>query len=356
MLTSPTHPTDLFSVVVINFNYARYLSQAINSALSQTYQAVEVIVVDDCSTDESREVISGYGDRVVACFRDLNGGMSASANTGFLASRGDRIVFLDADDLLYPHALATISEAWRPGIVQSQARLDLIDEAGEVHDIYPPLETKFLSGDMRTALATQGRYSTTVTSGLAFARSALERVMPIPEAAFDRSADGYLAAVVPLFGEIVAINERLGAYRRHSTNHSGFAANIATRARWRVEHDRQRYVAIRHHAPAAGVKMVAEPGLADPLHLEERIASLCFDPTHHPFREDRRAVLGMRGMRAALVAPLSAKRRLVLAAVFFAGAFAPRPLARTLLAWKMERASRPQLVDRFAAWLRRKLG
>jgi GT2 family glycosyltransferase len=342
--------------VVLNFNYARYLGQAIESALVQTYPAVEVVVVDDCSTDDSREVIAAFGDRVVACLRPANGGMSASANTGFAASRGSRVLFLDADDYLYPHALETMAARWRPGVVQAQARLDLVDAEGRVEDIFPPLETAFPGGDVRPLLARRGRYPTTVTTGLAFARTALDRVMPIPEAAFDRSADGYLAAVVPLFGEVVAIEQRLGAYRRHAANHSGFAANIATRARWRVDHDAQRYAAMRRHAPAAGVTITAEPGLADPLHLEERLASLCFDPAHHPYPADRRAALGLHGLRAALAAPLGAKRKAVLAAIFATAGFAPRPVARTLLAWKMERSSRPQVVDRLSGWLRRNLG
>lgn len=356
-------PAELFSVVVLNFNYAHYLGQAIDSALAQTHPAVEVIVVDDCSTDASRDVIARYRTRVVACLRDTNGGMSAGANTGFAASRGSRVLFLDADDYLYPHALATMVARWRPGVVQAQTRLDLVDSAGRLEDVFPPLETLFPGGDVRQQLAACGRYPTTVTTGLAFAREALDKVMPIPEIAFDRSADGYLAAVVPLFGEVVAIEERLGAYRRHAANHSGFAAghnpfaaNIATRARWRVDHDEARYAAMRRHAPAAGVTIAAKPGLADPLHLEERLASLCFDPAQHPYPADRRAALGLHGMRAALAAPLGMKRKAVLATIFAAAGFAPRPVARTLLAWKMERGSRPQVVDKLSGWLRRRLG
>lgn len=347
--------TPLFSVIVINFNYARYLGAAIDSALAQQGVAVEVVVVDDCSTDDSRALIESYGDRIVACFHAANAGMSASANTGFAASRGNRVLFLDADDYLLPGALATFAEALRPGVVQVQARLQLIDSDGRVEDVFPPPETPFSTGNVAPALARSGRYQTTVTTGLAFARSALDRVMPIPEAAFNRSADGYLATVVPLYGKVVSIETPLGAYRRHAANHSGFAANIATRARWRVDHDEQRYAALRRHGPRAGVTIAATPGLSDPAHLEERLASLAFDPGAHPYPGDSRARLGLRGVRATLSANQNLKRKVVHTLIFAGAGLAPRPVSQRILAWKMERSTRPQFIDKLSGWLRRRL-
>ena len=349
-------PAPLFSVIVLNYNYARYLPQAIDSALGQTHPAVEVIVVDDASTDDSRAVIAGYGERVIPCLRAANGGMSASANTGWARARGEYVIFVDADDYLHPDALETMLAAWRPGVAQVQARLDLIDAEGVKHDVFPPPESPLAQGDVRPQLARCGRYATTVTTGLAFTRAALEAVMPIPEAAFDRSADGYLTAVVPFHGEVVSIDRPLGAYRRHPSNHSGFAANIATRARWRIDHDEQRHAAMRRQAAATGVAIAPAPGLADPLHLEERIASLCFDPAGHPYPGDHRAALGWRGVRAVLAGRPGLKRGLVHGTIFALAGLAPRPVARTLLAWKMERSTRPQVIDRLSGWLRRRLG
>lgn len=346
----------LFSVIILNFNYARYLPQAIDSALGQTHPAVEVIVVDDASTDDSRTVIAGYGNRIVPCLREVNGGMSASANSGWALARGSHVIFVDADDYLHPDALESMLAVWRAGVAQVQARLDLVDSDGVAQDIFPPPESPLAQGDVRPQLARCGRYATTVTTGLAFTRQALEAVMPIPERAFDRSADGYLTAAVPFYGDIVSIDRPLGAYRRHPANHSGFAANIATRARWRVDHDEQRHAAMRRQAALTGVAMAAAPGLADPLHLEERIASLCFDPARHPYPLDRRAGLGWRGVRAVLAGRAGLKRAVVHSAIFAVAGLAPRPLARTILAWKMERSTRPQVIDRLSGWLRRRLG
>ena len=69
------------SIIISNYNYGRFLSAAIDSALAQTYQTVEVIVVDDGSTDNSREVIESYGDRITALFQK-NGKQAAALNYG----------------------------------------------------------------------------------------------------------------------------------------------------------------------------------------------------------------------------------------------------------------------------------
>ncbi len=340
------------AIVIVNYNYAAYLPQAIGSALAQTV-ACEVIVVDDCSTDESRAVIDGYGDRVRPVYRSSNGGMSAAVNSGYCFTSAPVVLFLDADDFLYPHAARAVLDVWFKGVAQVQARLHLVDETGKVEDVFPPLEAGIAADDAVTGLRERGRYATTVTSGLAFARTALEQVMPIPEQAFDRSADGYLATVAPLYGRVVAIEEPIGAYRRHGSNHSGFAADMAKRARWRVDHDEHRYAALREHAGRQGLSIAADAGLHDATHLEQRLASICFEPAQHPYRGDSRGALAIKGARAAFAGSMSLKRRATHAAMFLAAGFTPLPVARRALAWKLERSSRPKVIDWAAGRLRR---
>lgn len=348
--------SSLFSIVVINFNYERYLRAAIDSALAQTYPAVEVIVVDDCSTDGSRAVIESYGARVVACMQTRNAGMSASANAGFRRSSGSRVLFLDADDVLHPDALEVFASRWDEGVAQGQSRLELIDGDRPSGSVYPPYETPFGGPDVRADLLRRGRYQTSVTSGLAFARDALDKVMPIPEQAFDRSADGYLATVVPLYGTVISIDRPLGGYRRHTANHSGFQADIARRARWRIAHDEHRYDALRVHAARNGLDVARSPGLKDPQHLEERLASLCFDPEAHPYVQDARLELGLQGIKASFALDQKLKRKLVGALIFAGVGLAPHSVARRILSWKMERSSRPAFIDALSGWLRRRLG
>lgn len=94
--------TPLITVVVPVFNGERYLAAAIESALAQTYEPVEVIVVDDGSTDRSAAIAAQYGVRVL---RQPNRGVSAACNAGLEAARGEMIAFLDADDLWPPDRL-----------------------------------------------------------------------------------------------------------------------------------------------------------------------------------------------------------------------------------------------------------
>jgi glycosyltransferase involved in cell wall biosynthesis len=92
------------SVIIPAYNHARYLGEAIESALAQSHSPLEVIVVDDGSTDETAEVLTRFGDRI-RTLRQRNRGPSAARNAGIAAARGDYLAFLDADDLWLPRKL-----------------------------------------------------------------------------------------------------------------------------------------------------------------------------------------------------------------------------------------------------------
>src|ERR671933_952190 len=101
----------LVSIAINNYNYARFLPQAIDSALNQTYPNVEVVVVDDGSTDNSREIIASYGSKIIPGLKE-NGGQASAFNAGFAASRGDVICFLDSDDAFLPEKVAEVIDAF----------------------------------------------------------------------------------------------------------------------------------------------------------------------------------------------------------------------------------------------------
>jgi hypothetical protein len=344
------------SIVIANYNYARFLARSIDSALAQDHPAVEVVVVDDASTDESAEVIRSYGSRIVACLKQTNGGHAAAFNAGFAASRGDIVFFLDADDYLYPNAVSTVVAAWCRDTTQAQFRLHLVDETRRVIDTYPPPELSFDGGDVRPQLLRCGRYRTTVTSGLAFDRATLEAILPIPEARFRQGADGYLATVAPIYGTVISIDACLGAYCQHGDNHSDFADQLAERARWRIEHDFHRLDALSQRAAEVGLTLPEDACLHDPTHVEERLASLCAERARHPVAGDTRIRLGAAGAVASLGMKASLRRRAFLAAWFLAVGVLPRRSARDVLSWKLVASSRPTVLAQLAKAIRRIVG
>lgn len=345
------------SIIIPNYNYARFLKRSVDSALGQDHDDVEVIVVDDKSSDGSAAIIRSYGDSIRACLRPSNGGHAAAFNTGFAASSGRIVMFLDADDYLYPDAVSRIVDTWDSATAQVQSRLHIVDERQHIKDVFPPPELPFDDGDVMPKLLHKGRYQTTVTSGLAFDRSTLETIMPIPEADFRQGADGYLATLAPLYGQVQSIDECVGAYRIHGANHSVFGEKLAERARWRVVHDFHRVEALSDQV--SGVGLTVEPSetiLHDPVHLEERLASLCADESRHPVANDSRLALAAHGAVASFEMTASLKRRAVLAAWFLSVGMLPRKMAMAVLSWKLDAASRPAFLARFSRSIRQAMG
>ena len=121
----------LVSVVIPNYNYAHFLREAIDSVLAQTYSDIEIIVVDDGSSDASSEVLESYGKRIRTVFQK-NQGVSAARNNGAEISRGEFIAFLDADDSWLPAKLEKQSEIFAadPELGMVHVGFVEIDEAG----------------------------------------------------------------------------------------------------------------------------------------------------------------------------------------------------------------------------------
>ncbi len=92
------------SVIIPTYNRAEYVTQAIDSVLAQTYTDYEIIVVDDGSTDKTREVLEPYMDKIAYIYQE-NTGVSAARNRGIKAAKGDWVAFLDSDDEWLPGKL-----------------------------------------------------------------------------------------------------------------------------------------------------------------------------------------------------------------------------------------------------------
>lgn len=290
----------LVSIIIDNFNYARFLRAAIDSALAQTYAKVEVVAVDDGSTDNSREVISSYGDRVAAVFK-ANGGHASAFNAGFRASHGSIVMFLDADDTLLPNAVEEVVQAWRPGASKAQFVLGHIDAQGRaLGGTVPYLPAQMPDGDIRASVLEAGGYVGVPTSGNAFAREVLERLIPLSESQWRQAADTSLEIIAPFLGDVVSIRKTLGCYRIHESNHGMLGEELEPRKlRVKIVIDLQRETALSEFASRSGFTVPRNWAARDPAHLKYRLASMRIDSTHHPIANDRAVRLMLMGLRSA---------------------------------------------------------
>lgn len=209
--------TPKISIIINNHNYGLFINRAIESALAQTVNSHEVIVVDDGSTDDSLQKIESYRGRVKIISKN-NGGQASAFNAGFEASSGDWIWFLDSDDMLERQALERVSKFFSGEIAKIHAPLKAMDRRGALLNFEIP--SKPLSdGNVLPEIIKEGGYSWPPTSGNVFPRWVLEKCMPIPEKEYRLCADLYICSYAAMFGKIQAINEPTAYYRIHGSNH-----------------------------------------------------------------------------------------------------------------------------------------
>lgn len=210
----------LVSIVINNYNYGQFLREAIESALNQTYPNVEVIVVDDGSTDSSRDVIEEYAllGKVVPVYKE-NGGQASAFNAGFGLAKGTWIFLLDSDDWFFAEKVERVLDA-----------LLRFPEAGWlVH----PLIWRFANGserlairyprtavyDFRQTMRAKGKLGAhfSATSGLIFSRQVLDKILPVPES-LRITADNYLKFAAAAVSPVLLFKEPLAVQRIHEHN------------------------------------------------------------------------------------------------------------------------------------------
>ncbi|MBE9109961.1 glycosyltransferase family 2 protein [Nodosilinea sp. LEGE 07298] len=220
----------LVSILINNYNYENFLSNAIDSALNQTYQNIEVVVVDDGSTDKSCQVINQYGDQIVSVFKK-NGGQASALNAGFDASKGEIICLLDADDIFLPEKVSQIV-----ALFQSDSEVDWVftESApvetseilpGKLEDLFASIRSQPSAEDLgkinfrKNILRGQLPNFTPSTSNLCFSRKLLSKLFPLPEI---KGLSGM--AITDLYIKLPAVGlsagyvtkENLGIYRFHN--------------------------------------------------------------------------------------------------------------------------------------------
>jgi len=157
------------SVVIPTYNYAGYLPAAIESVLSQERLPDEIIVVDDGSTDNTREVVAPYEPRV-RYFYQKNAGLSAARNTGTRLASGDWVAYLDSDDLWKPGKLRDQEKAVNevPGAVLAYTGVVFLNPDGSISDGGPAVPPE------RVWPALRARNMITASSSMARREAVLE--------------------------------------------------------------------------------------------------------------------------------------------------------------------------------------
>ncbi len=244
----------LVSVVVNNYNYARFLREAIDSALAQTYVPLEVVVVDDGSTDESRDVIARYGNRITAVLKE-NGGQASAFNAGFAAARGEVVIFLDADDALLPTAAQSAVDRFSPGVAKVYWPLWEIDSEGNAMGTMIPTEP-LTEGDFRDRVLSLGPIACreAPTSGNAWSRSFLERALPMPEAEYRINGDCYLSTLAPIYGGVRTLPDPHSRYRIHGANRY-VLMTVGEKSRRQFNMYVNRCELLAHHFIAMGIQV-----------------------------------------------------------------------------------------------------
>jgi glycosyltransferase involved in cell wall biosynthesis len=334
------------SIIVLNYNYGRFLAAAIDSALNQDHPLCEVIVVDDGSTDNSRAVIARYGDRIRSVLQETNNGQVSALNGAWPLARHPILIFLDADDLLFPHAAATVARRWTPATVKTQSPLVTIDESGRqrghIAPKYPPnLDT----ATIRKQLLRTGGSCNSPASGNAYSRALLDRMSIDGAFELEKPREYHMDAILecnaPLYGEVVTIYEPLAYYRVHGRNL--YATSQVDEAHFTMLLDtfaikldyltqRCRVLGIPFD-PSAARSYSLWP-------LECRLSADRLISAKDPQREPIYRTL-FRALRACIHAELPISNRLIRAAWFVSVAVSPRAVARRLIAERFVITKRP---------------
>jgi CTP:molybdopterin cytidylyltransferase MocA len=322
-------------VVITNHNYGRFLAAAIDSALAQTRPGVSVIVVDDGSEDDSREILSSYEDRIEVILKE-RGGQASALNAGIARCQGEVLLVLDADDVLRPQAADRVAAAFAadPDLVKVQFRMAVIDAEGRPTGVAKPFEHLLApSGDVRRAeLAFPFDLAWLPGGGTAFRLSSLRDLLPIPESDYPRcGADWYLVHLSALSGSSAALDEICAEYRIHGGN--GYELDQPHLDLGHVR-DAIVYAAVTFRSLERRADKI---GLArpDPIlslsDLGNRLISLRLGPREHPVPDDTRMSLLLASVRATHRRfDISAPMKAMFLIWFTLEAVLPRPLARRL--------------------------
>ncbi|MGH7999246.1 MAG: glycosyltransferase family 2 protein [Brasilonema sp.] len=216
----PENP--LVSILIANYNYAKYIGETLDSVLSQTYPHFEAIICDDGSKDNSCEIVESYAkkDSRIKLVRQQNGGVASALNTAYRNSNGEIVCVLDADDIWMPSKLQKVVEAFQSDSRGGFIIDNLINIDGDSKIIKSTPTFSELSSGWKAPFAMENggfAYNIPPASALSIRRKVADFIFPMNEA-FTRNADSLISYLAPLITVIVAVPEVLTQFRLHGSN------------------------------------------------------------------------------------------------------------------------------------------
>ena len=206
----------LVSVLIDNYNYANFLSECIESVLNQTYQNFEIIIVDDGSSDNSKEIIEKYtkkDERIKTIFKK-NGGQASAFNEGIKHCEGEIISFLDSDDLFKENKLEEIVKVFKEGYEYIINDYELIGDKSYKNGPYYPY-----GGYNLFLVYYLNFFAGSSTSNISISKNLTNKIFPIKNEDFFRiRADDVVVFYASVMGEMFFIDKELSLYRIHGNN------------------------------------------------------------------------------------------------------------------------------------------
>lgn len=222
----PAEP--LVSILISNYNYARFIGAAIRSALDQTYPNIELIICDDGSTDNSVDMIEQYErkDSRLRFIPKANGGQGSGFNAAFAASQGEIIALLDSDDLFLSQKVERIVADFQANPDSGFGLHRVIRMSADLsrrQGVWP-MSAPLPKGWYGPRLLEDGGILPYMppTSGLSLRRQVADRIFPLPlEVPLVNCPDQYITRLAPLLTKVTREDEALSQYRLHGSNNYG---------------------------------------------------------------------------------------------------------------------------------------
>jgi glycosyltransferase involved in cell wall biosynthesis len=331
------------SIVIPCYNHAQFVGLAIESALAQDHPRCEVIVVDDCSTDDSRRVIERFTDRVRAVFLPSNRRQVAALNEAWPLAQHEIVIFLDSDDTLESNAASTIAQNWSPAVAKLQFPMKSIDADGRsLNHVSPKYPAEVGTDTLRQQLLTVGQSHCTPGSGNAYSKWFLERISPIGGLQW---MDTLLEIHAPFNGEVKTLTMPLVCYRMHGSNWSQHDKLHVDRFASHLQYYEDKLTYLSSFANGLGLAFDPQAArIGSPWYLQCLIAAARLSAPGHRWHVSPLRVVG-RSWKGLFRSPYGFKARVTVLLWITLVAVLPQRWAERLVELRFVIGSRPKWLE-----------